>query len=550
MHFAAKELGRMLTAEHSRVKGVIKSYATALTTNTAGSILPLEAARCLRFLSQFVQGQIAAKIGSRLVRGLVDVFARSNVLLEEHDNDQKAEEADDSEDAKKLQVEAFLRLREIILASSSAKKKKSHSTVKNTNDDDDDDENNLTEYALRKSYSAFTATAGKQSATNAIKNARRAANIAFIAAAVANLFDISNTKIGYRLAFGYVRQLALAVRSALADPQGNAASQILSWRFLHASRLWSAVATNAMTPLVFPLCQILFGALQLAGNQAKYAPYRLHCIKLLHALCARRELYVPTVKPLMTILEHFLTTKIVRKADPKSKKRKSTTSLEAAVILDRILSLSDEDLHNRIFQDEIIRETTNLLSDWLEICRYTIGLPELLVVPVIDFKRILKAQKSSSSSASKTAIACAKSSLAAFTSAAQHASNLRIKAFGNKSVADLLDLGFEPLKPPSLPSAADRLQRRRMERADRKAKLLDEESSLPLANSGGSSATTSVDHSKNSDSQKKKKLRAADFFRYHHDDEVLLGDAISPEDDNEEQNNSKDIITALNIDDF
>ncbi|MEM6985779.1 MAG: tripartite tricarboxylate transporter permease, partial [Pseudomonadota bacterium] len=67
--------------------------------------------------------------------------------------------------------------------------------------------------------------------------ARRALDIALYASCVADFFAEASSEVAYRVGFAYVRQLALKVRTALAQP---AKSELLTWKFVHACRCWVA----------------------------------------------------------------------------------------------------------------------------------------------------------------------------------------------------------------------------------------------------------------------------------------------------------------------
>ena len=490
-------LGR--SASNVEAKVAVKALTSAIASTTQGTALPLLAARGLRHLTRgFRDPKMVDKCGGRLVRCLVDAWAGAPVLDFEEDEQQ-------DENVRKLQVEAYLRLRELVEV--------------RTNEA-------FVEVILRKAYSSFAAKTAVQSKTNAAKNRRRAPAVSFVAAGVADLYATAKGETAYRVAFGYVRQLALKVRNAIADPKQKA-HEVLDWRFVHAVRVWCAVATSQndhLTPLVFPLCQTLFGAIHVAKKQATFAPFQLHCVRGLHALAAKQRLYVPTTGPLISLVDAFL---VGGGGTAAGKKKQSRTIVEAASNLDFVVALSEKDLSDRVVRDEIIKDACDLLGDWIDLGKYSPGFPELAVVPVLDLKHSLSGKKVGS-----TARAVVSATITAFQSTAAEADRLRGSLLAGKTPRDLLNV-VEPLKPSNVPDAGTRLTQRRKDRSTRKAKL------LALATKP---RTSSSEEGTTTQDNKKKKIDDVPVPLVDDDDANNKGKHSESEVD--------DVITSLNIDDF
>ncbi|KAJ1457479.1 nucleolar complex protein 2, partial [Pelagophyceae sp. CCMP2097] len=218
---------------------------------------------------------------------------------------------------------------------------------------------------------------------------RRYSSVAFVASCIAELYGDADAAIGYRCAFVYVRQLALGVRAALANRDAKQVEKVLCWRFLNAAKCWTSVLARGSNgradrfgPLVFPLCQVLFGAIELAQSP-KHAPLRLHCCKALHTIAGAAEVYVPTTAALLQTLEE---SKAARTSQP-AKKGKSKDDLgDAAQQVQLLCSLNDDQMKLRAVRDEVAKYTCDLLGDYLELLRYSPAVPELSLVPMVALK--------------------------------------------------------------------------------------------------------------------------------------------------------------------
>ncbi|KAJ8600203.1 hypothetical protein CTAYLR_002006 [Chrysophaeum taylorii] len=368
---------------------------------------------------------VPPKLVTRLIRALVDGWARPIEENEDNEEQVKAERT--------YQVECYLRLRELIPQEE--------------------------EYGLRKAYSAFARKVANAS-HNPAKARKRAASVSFAAACVSQLYAQADAHTAYRVAFAYVRQLALKVRSALA---ARDAQDVLCWRFLNVARCWaSAVSQSArdehLGPLVFPLCQICFAAAEVAKSP-RYAPFRLHLARCLHAVAAAAELYVPTTRILLGVLGDAPSQGKKKKGSPKKKTQQQQPNgginHQAAQLLAFAIETPDGG------GDEVGREACDLLGDWLELVRFSPACPELVLVPILALKKVAK-------DASPVLRAACSSAVAAMESAADAAKTERDKL--QVAPKDLAGT-FEPLRPDSAPSVKDRLSQRRHQRDKRRAKL-------------------------------------------------------------------------------
>jgi nucleolar complex protein 2 len=96
----------------------------------------------------------------------------------------------------------------------------------------------------------------------------------------------------YIQAFGFVRQLAIHIRSALSQATTTAYSNVYNWQFINCVGVWvraigreraagpPGVPSAALAQLSYPLIQLLFSTLNLVPSP-RFFPLRLHCVELM-----------------------------------------------------------------------------------------------------------------------------------------------------------------------------------------------------------------------------------------------------------------------------
>ena len=201
--------------------------------------------------------------------------------------------------------------------------------------------------------------------------------------ALAGLYADAGADAAYRTAFVAVRQLALKVRSALATRAPDDVAQVLSWKFLHCARLWARCVCGNAAPerlgeLAFPLCQTLFGALELAAAPSK-APFRLHCVRCLHDVAAATECFVPTTKPLLATLDG---------CSRGGGGGGGRGGVDDGGDFGGELDCGDK--RDASARASLGREALEQLLDFLELHRYAPALPELALVPLVALKKLAK----------------------------------------------------------------------------------------------------------------------------------------------------------------
>ncbi|KAL7542427.1 hypothetical protein ACHAXR_011768 [Thalassiosira sp. AJA248-18] len=225
----------------------------------------------------------------------------------------------------------------------------------------------------------------------------------------------------YQHVFVYVRQLALLLRSAMMKGTEETRGVVVCWQFVHCLKLWVAVlcaaATNSgngggsggngaviaansttklgggankdeeanlLHSLVYPLTEIILGVCRLVPV-ARFAPLRLHCVRLLQQLAASTERFIPTTSLLLGILDlKEVGMKPLRDGGgggnnkgKKKKKKKSSGATVRGLRLPLILKLpKDGTLRTMEQLDSVLKEVFVLLNREVDMYRYSPGFPE------------------------------------------------------------------------------------------------------------------------------------------------------------------------------
>ncbi|KAL7468421.1 hypothetical protein ACHAXS_008660 [Conticribra weissflogii] len=241
----------------------------------------------------------------------------------------------------------------------------------------------------------------------------------------------------YQHAFVYIRQLALHLRTALMKKSPETVSAVYCWQYVHCLKLWVAVLSaavggkgstasvahrdrsddnvagedddgeknegnnsklgggagkddeaNLLKSLVYPLTEIILGVVRLIPI-ARYAPLRLHCVRLLQQLAASTECFIPTTNILLGILDmKEIGMKPLRDGGGKGgKSRKgggkggggvgASKNTIRGLRLPLILKLPKEGTMRTMEQlDGVLKEVFVLLNREVDLYRYSPGFPE------------------------------------------------------------------------------------------------------------------------------------------------------------------------------
>ncbi|KAJ3073438.1 Nucleolar Complex 2 protein, partial [Quaeritorhiza haematococci] len=118
----------------------------------------------------------------------------------------------------------------------------------------------------------------------------------------------------YRHAFIYIRQLAMTLRNAINLKTKESFQNVYNWQYLNCLKVWAGVlgtfcardesvnpnveAAEVLRPLVYPLVQVVLGAIRLKPS-AQFFPYRFHCIQMLINLMEKTGTFIPVAAYLL-----------------------------------------------------------------------------------------------------------------------------------------------------------------------------------------------------------------------------------------------------------
>jgi nucleolar complex protein 2 len=114
--------------------------------------------------------------------------------------------------------------------------------------------------------------------------------VQFLQACLKQLFLIDRAT-GYKLAFVYVRQLAVALRTLLSGRTRSALKKVTSHKFIAAAELLGEVVPS-YPELVYPLAQVVIGTFRTVIH-VRFAPLRLRLLHILTSLTEESGVEVP-----------------------------------------------------------------------------------------------------------------------------------------------------------------------------------------------------------------------------------------------------------------
>lgn len=207
----------------------------------------------------------------------------------------------------------------------------------------------------------------------------------------ADLWGI-DSGLGYTTGFGFIRQLAMHLRSSITNNANESYKLVYNWQYIHSLDFWSRVLSahcdslteakkgqeSPLRPLIYPVVQVTLGALRLIPTAA-YFPLRFHLTRSLLRISASTGTYIP----LAASLHEVLTSGEMRKP-PKS--GSGVKPLDFSVTI----RAQKGYLGTRAYQDGIGEQVQELLGEFFVLWGKSIAFPELALPAVILLKRWLK----------------------------------------------------------------------------------------------------------------------------------------------------------------
>lgn len=244
------------------------------------------------------------------------------------------------------------------------------------------------ETILKTTYQSFLQICSKTDAYNISR-------INFCKNTCSKLFNI-NKKISYQTGFEALRLLAIHLRSSLNSTAdiNDRCKDVYCWQFFHSLDFWSRVISyefetkkkNVQTEdlvlkeLIYPLTQIALGTINLAP-MSKFFPMRFHIIRLLTDLSRKTFVFIP----LSSLLLHVLTSSLI--------KNPAKTSSLKSFDFEYNIKASSNYLNSKIYQDGVIVQLLELISEYFGLYSNHIAFPELVTPTILSIKRFTKHSK-------------------------------------------------------------------------------------------------------------------------------------------------------------
>eukprot|EP00188_Purpureofilum_apyrenoidigerum_P006415 Plantae.Rhodophyta-Purpureofilum_apyrenoidigerum.ctg9977.p1 GENE.Plantae.Rhodophyta-Purpureofilum_apyrenoidigerum.ctg9977~~Plantae.Rhodophyta-Purpureofilum_apyrenoidigerum.ctg9977.p1 ORF type:complete len:775 (-),score=203.05 Plantae.Rhodophyta-Purpureofilum_apyrenoidigerum.ctg9977:1124-3448(-) len=238
------------------------------------------------------------------------------------------------------------------------------------------------ELILKRTVKAFRTQIGRRC------NARQLPRITFSVNCITELcgMDLSKT---YTAAFVAIREIAVALRSALISKGKEELDKVYNWEVVNTIRLWSRVLAtypkeNELRLLIYPLAQVTSGIMRLVPSPRNYG-IRFHCAQFLLDLVASSGVYIPIAPALLEVLfckEVLKATSSTReKTAPKKRgSKEKPRTLSDAKVLDwrSLLRIPDASLGSRAFRDGAVSEALYYLCVFLGTLSRCVAFPEVL----------------------------------------------------------------------------------------------------------------------------------------------------------------------------
>ncbi|KAF2182514.1 ribosome assembly protein-like protein Noc2 [Zopfia rhizophila CBS 207.26] len=197
--------------------------------------------------------------------------------------------------------------------------------------------------------------------------------------------------VGYTTGFGFIRQLAIHLRSSITNKSKDSYKAVYNWQYVHSLDFWSRVVSahceslreaesgkeSPFRPLIYPTVQVTLGALRLIPT-AQYFPLRFQLTRSLLRISSATSTYIPLAPALIEVLS---SAEMKKPAKPSTLKAlEFTTSIRA----------SKSYLRTRVYQDGVGEQVAELLSEFFVLWVKNIAFPELALPAVVMLKRWVK----------------------------------------------------------------------------------------------------------------------------------------------------------------
>jgi nucleolar complex protein 2 len=205
------------------------------------------------------------------------------------------------------------------------------------------------------------------------------------------LWGIDST-VGYTIGFGFIRQLAIHLRTSITNKTKDSYKTVYNWQYIHSLDFWSRVVAghceslreaeagkpSPLRPLIYPIVQLTLGALRLIPT-AQYFPLRFQLIRSLLRISSATATYIPLAPALLEVLNS---------AEMKKQPKPSTLK---ALDFSTAIRATKAYLRTRVYQDGVGEQVAELLAEFFILWTKNIAFPELALPVIVMLKRWVKA---------------------------------------------------------------------------------------------------------------------------------------------------------------
>jgi nucleolar complex protein 2 len=205
------------------------------------------------------------------------------------------------------------------------------------------------------------------------------------------LWGIDST-VGYTIGFGFIRQLAIHLRTSITNKTKDSYKSVYNWQYVHSLDFWSRVIagnceslreaeagkSSPLRPLIYPVVQLTLGAMRLIPT-AQYFPLRFQLIRSLLRISSATATYIPLAPALIEVLNS---------AEMKKQPKPSTLK---ALDFSTAIRATKAYLRTRVYQDGVGEQVAELMAEFFILWTKNIAFPELALPVIVMLKRWVKA---------------------------------------------------------------------------------------------------------------------------------------------------------------
>jgi len=243
------------------------------------------------------------------------------------------------------------------------------------NEDDQQVSGSLLETVLKQMYMAYVRNVKFTSPT-------AWPMIHFMRRSLAEIFNL-NHQVAYRYAFIYIRQLTIHLRNAMMQQKGkDSLDTVYNWQFVHCTHLWTQLLcesypSETLEPLIYPLVQVISGAIRLVYTP-KYYPLRFHLCSQLIKISSDTKKFIPILPYYLDILNKY-----------NFSKKSSKLSMKP-IDFSCCLKVSKSQLTENGFKDATVEQIYCGIFEYIQANAHKISFPEMVVPLTFQLKTFIK----------------------------------------------------------------------------------------------------------------------------------------------------------------